>query len=259
MGLITLTTDFGSSDWFVGAMKGVMVNVSGRNRIVDITHDIPPGDIMAGAFALASSYNYFPPGAIHVAVVDPGVGSSRPAIAVQTKSFVFVGPDNGVLSLALANEEVQGIHRIENEALFCHPVSRTFHGRDIFAPVAAHLGREAAIQDLGPATKKHVRLPWPNVQQQGDLAIGQVIYIDRFGNCVTNIPADSLADADKSRQAILYNGKLCPVKNYYGEVADHEPLALIGSSNYLEIAINGGNASKALPLKVGDAVSLKAE
>lgn len=257
MGLITLTTDFGNSDWFVGAMKGVMLNVSGRNRIVDITHGIPAGDILAGAFALASSYKYFPPDTIHVAVVDPGVGSTRPAIAVKTKSFVFLGPDNGVLSLALANEEVEGIFHIENEALFCRPVSRTFHGRDIFAPVAAHLGREASIQDVGPATKNFVRLPWPSLQEQGDLTIGQVIYIDRFGNCVTNIPAKILSGSNKPQQAILYNGKLCPVKTYYGEVADKEPLALIGSSNYLEIAINGDNAAETMGLKVGDAVSVK--
>lgn len=258
MGLITLTTDFGTGDWFVGAMKGVMVSVSGRNRIIDITHDIPPGDIQAGAFALASSYKYFPPDTIHVAVVDPGVGSSRPAIAVKTKSFVFVGPDNGVLSLALGNEDVQSIHRIENKALFHQPVSRTFHGRDIFAPVAAHLGREASIQDVGPATKNYIRLPWPNVQQQGDLTIGEVIYVDRFGNCVTNLPASTLTGDSAPKQALLCNGKLCPVAKYYSEVPNGEALALIGSSDCVEIALNGGNAAKTLNLKVGDAVSLKA-
>lgn len=257
MGLITLTTDFGSSDWFVGAMKGVMVSVSGRNRIIDITHDIPLGDIPAGAFALASSCKYFPPDTIHVAVVDPGVGGSRPAIAVKTKSFVFVGPDNGVLSLALANEEVQGIHRIENKALFHQPVSRTFHGRDIFAPVAAHLGREASIQDVGPATKNYVRLPWPNVQRQGDLIIGEVIYIDRFGNCVTNLPAEILVGKCNISQAILHNGRMCSVKSFYDEVPKGESLALAGSSNFMEIAINGGHAANALGIKTGDAVSLR--
>jgi len=257
MGLITLTTDFGTGDWFVGAMKGVMISVSGRNRIVDITHGIPPGDIMAGAFALAQSYKYYPPKTIHVAIVDPGVGSDRPAIAVETSSFIFIGPDNGVLSLALAKEEIEGIHRIENEALFCQPVSSTFHGRDIFAPVAAHLGREASIQDVGPAITNHVCLPFPSVQIQGDLLIGEVIHIDRFGNGITNLPADSVESAAAPRQVVLHDGSICPVGKFYDEVASGAPLALVGSTDCLEIAVNGGRAADQLGMKVGTPVSLK--
>ncbi len=257
MALITLTTDFGTGDWFVGAMKGVMISVSGRNRIVDITHDIPPGDILAGAFALAQSYKYYPPQTIHVAVVDPGVGSDRPAIAVETANFTFVGPDNGVLSLALANEDVKAIHQIENEDLFCHPVSQTFHGRDIFAPVAAHLGREASAADVGPALTDLIKLPFPSIQIQGDLQIGQVIHIDRFGNAITNIPADAIKESTSHQQVILYNGATCNLRQFYSEVANGEALALIGSSGYLEIAVNGGNASDKLDLKVGSAVSLR--
>ncbi len=257
MGLITLTTDFGAADWFVGAMKGVMISVSGRNRIVDITHDIPPGDILAGAFALAQSYKYYPPKTIHVAIVDPGVGSDRPAIAVETANFIFIGPDNGVLSLALAKEEIEGIYRIENEDLFCQPVSRTFHGRDVFAPVAAHLGREASIQDVGPAVKNHIRLPFPGVQIQGDLLIGEVIHIDRFGNCITNLPADSVESAAAPQQVVLHDGSVCPVGKFYDEVASGAPLALIGSTDCLEIAVNGGRASEQLRLNVGTPVSLK--
>ncbi len=257
MGLITLTTDLGTGDWFVGAMKGVMISVSGRNRIMDISHDIPPGDIMAGAFTLAQSYRYYPPKTIHVAIVDPGVGSDRPAIAVQTANFIFIGPDNGVLSLALAKETVEGIHRIENEDLFCKPVSRTFHGRDVFAPVAAHLGREAAVHDVGPAVKNLVRLPFPSVQIQGDLLIGEVIHIDRFGNGVTNLPADSVESSAAPREVVLQDGSHCPVAEYYSAIANGDPVAVVGSSDCLEIAVNGGRASERLGLKVGSPVSLK--
>jgi len=257
MGLITLTTDFGVGDWFVGAMKGVMISVSGRNRIVDITHDIPPGDIMAGAFVLAQSYQYYPPQTIHVAIVDPGVGSDRPAIAVQTRNFTFIGPDNGVLSLALNKEEVEGIFRIENEDLFCKPVSRTFHGRDIFAPVAAHLGREASIQDVGPPATQCVRLPFPSVQIQGDLQIGEVIHVDRFGNCITNIPSDSIAKSTTAPQVILQEGAVCEMREFYDEAAEGDPLAIIGSTGLVEIAVNGGNAATTLGLETGCPVSLK--
>lgn len=137
MNIITLTTDFGLADWFVGSMKGVILGINPQARIVDITHDVPAGDIRAGAFALLASYRCFPRNTVHVAVVDPGVGSERAAIAVRTEEYFFVGPDNGVLSFALAHENVQEVRHLQNEMLFRTPVSNTFHGRDIFAPVAA--------------------------------------------------------------------------------------------------------------------------
>ena len=155
--------------------------------MVDLTHDLPPGDIRGGAFALAASHRFFPKGTIHVAVVDPGVGSRRRAIAVQTAKGVFVGPDNGVLSWALAKEKVRAIHALENEAYFLQPVSRTFHGRDIFAPVAAHLSRGVPIQKLGPALKDFVRLDWPEPRVRRGGFEGEVVYIDRFGNAITNL------------------------------------------------------------------------
>lgn len=254
MGLITLTTDFGTADWFVGAMKGVMLRVSGRNRIVDITHDIPSGDIASGAFALASCYKYYPPQTIHVAVVDPGVGSERPAIAVKTENFAFIGPDNGLLSLALETETIQQIHRIENEELFCQPVSRTFHGRDIFAPVAAHLGRGLEFSKIGPPQEKYTRLPWPSIGRRGNDIVGEVIHIDRFGNAITNI-AESMAPSDIALSRVtLPDGKLIPLKRFYQEVADGEPLALVGSCGYMEISINRGNAAEVFGLSVGSPV-----
>src|SRR5439155_1715804 len=146
MTMLTLTTDFGLSDWFVGTMKGVILSLEPRAQVADITHAIPAGDIRAGAFALAVSYKFFPKKTVHVAVVDPGVGGPRRAIAVQTADYFFVGPDNGVLSLALMGEKIVAVHRLTNGTLFLQPVSQTFHGRDVFAPVATRLGQGLPIQ-----------------------------------------------------------------------------------------------------------------
>src|SRR5262245_4734331 len=141
MHVITLTTDFGTRDWFAGTMKGVILGINPRATIVDLTHGIPAGDVRTGAFALAAGYRFFPKGTVHVAVVDPGVGGKRGALAVQTANYFFVGPDNGVLSFALRDEKIKAIYRLENRELFMKAVSHTFHGRDVFAPVAAYLSR----------------------------------------------------------------------------------------------------------------------
>src|SRR5262249_52467868 len=154
-------TDFGLADWFVGSMKGVILSINPRARIVDITHDIAPGETRAAAFALMASYRFFPAGTVHVAVVDPGVGSARKAIAVRTANYFFVGPDNGVLSWALRSERVNAIHRLENAAYMLQPISHTFHGRDIFAAVAAHLASGVEPRKFGRATKDFDRLLWP--------------------------------------------------------------------------------------------------
>ena len=182
MQLITLTTDFGAKDWFVGTMKGVVLSINPRARIVDITHEIPPGDVRAGAFALAASYSYFPKGTVHLAVVDPGVGGPRRAIAVQTAKYCFVGPDNGVLSFALARERITSVQRLENADFCLRPISRTFHGRDVFAPVAAHLSRRVPIRRLGPSQPGILRLPWPTPRVGRNRIDGEVVYIDRFGS-----------------------------------------------------------------------------
>src|SRR5208282_3166379 len=172
----------GTRDWFVGTMKGVVAGIAPKARVIDLTHDLPQGDIRGGAFALAASCRYFPKGTVHVAVVDPGVGSRRKAIAVQTAKSIFVGPDNGVLSWALAKEKITAIHALENEAYFLQPVSRTFHGRDVFAPVAAYLSRGLPIRKLGRALKDFVRLTWPEPRVRRGGIEGEVVYIDRFGN-----------------------------------------------------------------------------
>jgi len=193
--VITLTTDFGTYDWFVGTLKGVIADIAPKAKVIDLTHDLPPGDIRGGAFALEAGCRFFPKGTVHVAVVDPGVGSRRKAIAVQTASGVFVGPDNGVLSWALAKEKFVAIQVLENEDYFLHPVSQTFHGRDVFAPVAAHLSRGVPIKKFGPALKDFVRLDWPEPRRQRGGVEGEVVYIDRFGNAITNIGSELLRGA----------------------------------------------------------------
>jgi S-adenosylmethionine hydrolase len=255
--LITLTTDFGARDWFVGTMKGVILGLCPRAAIVDITHEIPPGDIRAGAFALAASCRFFPKGAVHVAVIDPGVGGSRPAIAVQTSDYFFVGPDNGVLSFALAREKIRSIRRLENERWFLSPVSQTFHGRDIFSPVAARLSGGLAIQKLGPLAKDFLRLPWPEPRRRQNRIEGEIVYLDRFGNAITNIDAELLRRFDSARVKLRVGRRSAvPIATHYQAVPRGQLLALIGSSGLLEIAINGGSAAGRLKLRLGDKFEL---
>jgi S-adenosyl-L-methionine hydrolase (adenosine-forming) len=254
--LITLTTDFGTRDWFVGTMKGVILSIAPRAAIVDITHELAAGDIRGGAFALAAGCRYFPKGTVHVAVVDPGVGSGRNAIAVQTADCFFVAPDNGVLSFALAREKIKSIRRLANEKYFLRPVSRTFHGRDVFAPVAAHLCRGIAIRQLGPAQKKIVTLARLEPQPRGDRIEGEVVFIDRFGNAITNLENSGL-HASSGGEFFTGQRRLCSVKLSYQSVPVGKAVAVPGSSGFLEIAVNGGSAAKRFGLKIGGRVSLR--
>ena len=258
MSVITLTTDFGTRDWFVGTMKGVIAGIAPKAKVIDLNHDLPPGDIRGGAFALAVSCRFFPKGTIHVAVVDPGVGSRRKAIAVRTAVGVFVGPDNGVLSWVLANEKTTSIHALENEAYFLQPVSRTFHGRDVFAPVAAHLSRGVPIKKFGPALKDFVRIEWPVPRRQRGGIEGEVVYIDRFGNAITNLGSSLLRGSDWAAcEVYAKRRRVCPLKTFYQDVTPGTPIALAGSSGFLEIAVNGGSAEKSLGLRIGARVVLR--
>jgi hypothetical protein len=254
--LITLTTDFGTKDWFVGTMKGVLLSVNPRARVVDITHEIPSGDVRAGAFVLAASYSYFPKGTVHVAVIDPGVGGPRRAIAVQTAKYRFVGPDNGVLSFALAREQITSVHRLENASFFLRPISRTFQGRDVFAPVAAHLSRGVPIRRFGPSQQDILRLPWPKPRVGRDRIDGQVVYLDRFGNAITNIRN---RDFRARGAGAIYAGRkrLGPVGASYQSVASGQAVGVEGSSGFLEIAVNGGSAARRLNLRIGTPVTLR--
>jgi S-adenosyl-L-methionine hydrolase (adenosine-forming) len=255
--VITLTTDFGTRDWFVGTMKGVILGIQPGATVVDITHEVRAGNIREGAFALAAAWHFFPKGTVHVAVVDPGVGSARRAIAVQTGDHWFVGPDNGVLSWALAKEKIRAIHALENEAYFLNPVSQTFHGRDIFAPVAAHLSRGVPIRKLGPALNDFVPLDWPAPSKVRGGIQGEVVYIDRFGNAITNLGSEDVRSAASVIWKVGSRRRLCPIKPFYQAAPRGSPLALVGSSGFLEIAVNGGSAENVLGVKVGGRVRLE--
>ena len=256
MQIITLTTDFGTHDWFVGTVKGVILGIAPRVQVVDITHDIPGGEIRAAAFALASSCCYFPAKTIHIAVVDPGVGSNRGAIAVQTADYLFVGPDNGVLSWALRQQTVKEVRRLANENFFLRPVSQTFHGRDIFAPVAAHLSKGMPFAKIGPEVKHYLRLPWPKpIRARNGSIRGEIVHIDRFGNAITNIHrADLAAHSGGGGRVFIHDKTVGPLDSYYQAVPLGQTVGLIGSSGYLEIAVNGGEAAQVLKLNLTDEV-----
>lgn len=256
---ITLTTDFGTQDWFVGVMKGVIAGIAPEAKVIDITHEIPPGNIRAGAFALATSFSFFPKGTIHVAVVDPGVGGSRAPIAVQTEDYIFVGPDNGVLSWAWERQKAHSIWLLDQRKFFRKPVSRTFHGRDIFAPVAAHLSTGKPLEQFGHEACFYLTLPWPKPRLSKDRVTGQVLYIDRFGNALTNISEASLGEFSKKKpQVILNEQPLCTVQQFYQAVPEGKAVAVFGSNGFLEIAVNGGNAAQQLKLRLDQAVTVKA-
>ena len=244
--MITLLTDFGTADYFVGAVKGAILSVDPKAVIVDITHEIPPQDIEAGAFTLLAAYQTFPAGTIHVAVVDPGVGSTRRPIVVSTNEQLFVGPDNGIFSYICDREFSHRTFHITAEKYFRPFPSSTFHGRDIFAPVAAALSKGVKPEKLGPEIEDEVRLEALD-------QIPRIINIDRFGNCITNITRDQL----KSEKSLVINGKtIRNFRKFYGEDSSSTPFAIWGSAGFLEISVNGGSAAKKLRVKRGDKVVL---
>jgi len=257
--IITLTTDFGLTDWFVGTMKGVILEIVPKARIVDITHAILPSDIRAGAFALRSAYGHFPKGTIHVAVVDPGVGTSRRAIGVRTKNHVFVGPDNGVLAWALACEKIIAVHSLDDTKFFLSNVSQTFHGRDVFAPVAAHLANGLPIRTLGQKLYDYERLPWPKPRLQRSKITGEVVYIDQFGNVITNLDTAALPrmEASAGIEVRLGRKSIGTLSPSYSSVPKGRPIAIIGSTGFLEIGINQGHAARALRISIGTPVTVR--
>jgi hypothetical protein len=256
MSVITLTTDFGTRDWFSGTMKGVIWRIQPRARIADITHEIPPGRISTGAFVLSAACPFFPPHTVHVAIVDPGVGSSRRAIAVETERFFFVGPDNGVLAKALARETIRQIRRLENPRYFLEPLSATFHGRDVFAPVAAHLCRGIALNRFGPPQDDYVRLESPSpIPRLGGMT-GEVIYLDRFGNAVTNLPAIAQAALASGCLTLAGRASPLPLVSCYQMIPKGQAAGLCGSHGYMEIALFGGSAAQRLGLRIGSRVTL---
>ena len=260
--IITLTTDFGTSDAYVGTMKGVILGINPNVRVVDLTHAVPPQDIHEAAFTIHSAYRYFPKGTIHTVVVDPGVGSDRQAIVCEIDGTFFVCPDNGVLAYLLRDVDGGVEHRmnavaIQNPAYYLPEVSNTFHGRDIFAPVAAYLSRGVPLVDIGPPVENLVQLPIPIPEVSGNTITGQIVKIDRFGNAITNISESALAGEVSGYEIKVQGVRLTRINRAYAESAVGEPLAIIGSFGLLEIAINGGSAEKQLGLKRGDAAVIR--
>jgi len=249
---ITLTTDFGVQDWFVGTMKGVIASIAPEARIIDITHEISPGDITAAALALAASYNYFPPKTIHVAVVDPGVGGKRDALLIETERHYFIGPDNGIFTLVLRHEKKHRIRRLDNPCYFLPEVSRTFHGRDVFAPVAAHLSRGVKPSAMGTLKADCSQLSWPEAVRRGTRAEGAIIHFDRFGNAITNLPNTWLP----GEMQLQIGRRTVPVCNCYSAVQPGRLVAVPGSAGYVEIAVNQGDARRQLHLRRGMKVRL---
>lgn len=254
--LITLLTDFGTDDPYVGIMKGVILEIAPEAAIVDLTHAVSPYSIREAAFLLATAIRYFPPFTVHLVVVDPGVGGNRRPIAVRTRRSFFVAPDNGVLSFALAQDPPTEIVELANPRYRLPLVSATFHGRDIFAPAAAYLARgEVPIQEFGPVLPALMPLPGcePELREDGTL-VGSVIHVDRFGNCITNIPAATIQSLGSEVQFVLGEKKIHGLAPTYSCVDPGQPLALIGSTGYVEIAVREGNAARSLGLGVDSPV-----
>ena len=248
--VISLLTDFGTADYYVGAVKGAILSVNPQAVIADLTHEIPPQDIEAGAFTILAAYKTFPAGTIHVGVVDPGVGSARRPIIVSANEQFFIGPDNGLFTYIYDREPSHRTYHVTAEKYFRPEPSSTFHGRDIFAPVAAALSNGIRPEEFGPPIHDAARLP------QSLETPMRIIYIDRFGNCITNITREAFYGKITS---LGINGKtIRNFRNFYGEDARERKalFAIWGSAGFLEISVNGGSAAKILRAKRGDAVVL---
>lgn len=264
MPVITLLTDFGTHDAYVAIMKGVILKINPRANIVDITHWIDSQDVHQAAYVIASSYRYFPSETVHIVVVDPGVGSCRAVVALRLEDQTFLAPDNGVLSPFLEKQPIEKIVKVENTDYFLNPVSRTFHGRDVFAPVGAHLSLGLPLDRLGTSIESgalvRLDLVQPRLENEGRIS-GTVIDIDRFGNLITNIdwpfvkrhyPA---ADHNTLRLAIGGH-KLNCLSPTYNSVSPGTPLVLVGSRGFFELSVNQGNAARFFAARRGTSITV---
>lgn len=255
--IVALLTDFGARDFYVGAMKGAVLAVCPEATLVDLAHELPRHAIEEAAFCLAAARRAFPDGSVFVAVVDPGVGSARRALAAQAGGHFFVAPDNGLLSLVLDEHPTACVRQLANAALFREPVSATFHGRDVFAPVAGHLARGLPFEQVGPEVRDPVRLGHAPVRELSpDAWEAAVIQIDHFGNLTTQLTQAQLAAIlARSGPVVVRAGKhVVPLVRTYADVAPGQACALVGSAGRLELAVNRGDASRALGLRRGDLV-----
>ena len=278
--LITLTTDFGTSDGYVGTMKGVILGIVPDARLVDLSHEVVPQDIRAAAYVLYTAHRFFPSHTVHLVVVDPGVGGARRPIALRTPAGFFVGPDNGVFSYVMACEPLEAAVALTDPRYRLPRVSHTFHGRDVFAPAAAHLAAGVPLTDLGPPLADPAVFPLPRLEIASHGLAGEVLHVDRFGNIVTSVaeltwagdglvftPAFEKARGrmrDAERRIVAANTavemagqEIAGVRRTYTEVEPGEMLALVGSSGHLEIAVREGSAAERLGVRPGDKVVLR--
>ena len=255
--IVTLMTDFGLKDPYVAEMKGVILGICPSAEIVDVSHEIEKFNTRMGAYVLASASPYFPKGTINVAVVDPRVGTERRGLCIETARGYFIGPDNGVLVLAARAQGIKYVRVIKNARFLLPNVSHTFHGRDVFAPVAAHLAKGVNPSDVGPETRKMVVPEFAKVVKDKKRVTGEILHVDGFGNVVTNIAEKDIEGGVSRGSSLKVDGvqgrlRLCKT---YGEVEVGEPLALIGRHGFLEISVNQDDASKIFGLKIGDKIA----
>jgi S-adenosylmethionine hydrolase len=253
MPIITLTTDFGLEDGYVGTMRGIILSIAPGTTLVDLSHQVPPQDVRAGAFVLYQAVPFFPRDTIHLVVVDPGVGSQRRALAVRSSQGTFVAPDNGVLSYVLASTDIHEAFSLTNPAYQLPQVSATFHGRDIFAPAAAHLVKGVSLTELGPRAINLVRLalPEPEFTPGGDL-IGHVLHIDHFGNLILDVTAGDLAEEVTFE---LAGRRIEGLSRTFADVAPGGLVAYVGSTrDHVEIALRDGHAAQEIGVEVGEEV-----
>jgi S-adenosylmethionine hydrolase len=255
--ILTLTTDFGLTDHYVGAMKGVILGICPAAQIVDISHGVTPFEIAEGAYLIAQAWRYFPKKTVHVVVVDPGVGTARRPILVEAGGQYFLGPDNGVLSMVYLREKCK-VRHLTNEKYFHHPVSRTFHGRDIFAPVGAHVAAGASLTRVGKLVRDYLKPEFEKPHRAGKRTwIGRILKIDRFGNIVTNFHVSEFGDLE-SRGFTLGLGprEVTAMARTYAECAAGELYLIAGSSGYYEVSLREASAAGLVKCEVGAAVDL---
>jgi len=259
MKIITFLTDFGTNDGYVAQMKGIAASKT-YARLIDITHEIKPHNILEGAFILQTTVPHFPPGTVHVAVVDPGVGTDRRGIVIATRTQILVGPDNGLLIPAAKFLGDFVVYEIKNKKFMSNQVSNTFHGRDVFTHIASQIINEIEFDEIGPIVNDYVDLDFGKTEITDKTATGKVIYIDSFGNIITNIDGRKLNGVlDFGKKIKVYLGKRQKQVSFvktYDMVKKNEILATIGSSNFLEISINQENASKELGIKPGESIKI---
>ena len=253
-----MITDFGHKDPFVGIMKGVIFGINPNASIIDLSHGIPPQDILAGALVLCYAAPFFPRGTIHIAVVDPGVGTTRRPLLIDSEGCFFIGPDNGILSLALEGKKMSRMIDLSNKIYHLAPTSATFHGRDIFAPVAAYLSLGIPAENFGTVVNDFARLPWPQVTKTEGALVGKIIYIDGFGNLITNVHDRDLSLFPPERLTVTVTGiTLHGLAPNYSTGKEKTYTALINSWGLLEISAFKGNAQLLCGAKVGDEVFIR--